>query len=323
MEILVVGGAGYIGSHMVQELLHQGHKPIVLDNFSTGFKKLLLDTPYYEGCLSNTLLLDKIFTENNIQAVMHFAAFSQVAESCTAPDKYYENNVAKTIVLLNKILQYQIPNFIFSSTAAIFGNPEYTPIDEAHPKNPINPYGKSKLMIESVLEDYHNVFNLNYSCLRYFNAAGADPAANIGECNEPQTHLIPIVLDVALGKRESLTINGNDYATPDGTCIRDYIHVCDLVSAHLLALDFIHKHKTALNFNLGNGRGYSVKEIVACAEQITGKPINFTVGPRRPGDPPILIANSALAQNTLGWTPKFSALNDIIAHAWAWSQKHH
>lgn len=316
----MVGGAGYIGSHMVKYLLKHGHKPVVLDNLSTGCERLIQNTPFYKGSMSDEPLLDKIFTEQSIEAVMHFAAFSQVAESQLKPSVYYENNVANTIKLLNAMVRYSINYFIFSSTAAVFGNPNYSPIDEAHEKTPINVYGKTKLMIEQLLEDYAEAHGLISCCLRYFNAAGADAEGKLGECHEPETHLIPICLEVALGKREKLHINGNDYDTADGTCVRDYIHVEDLAQAHLLALEHIMKTQCSETFNLGNGSGYSVAEVVQAVEKVTGQKLKVEMAERRPGDPAVLVANSDKIKHLLDWKTKHPELETIIQHAWNWSQ---
>jgi len=262
MTVLVVGGAGYIGSHMCLVLSDAGKEVVVLDNLSIGVREFVKDYTFYEGELDNTELLEKIFKAHEIEAVMHFAAHIEVGESVRSPSKYYRNNVFATQTLLDTMLEFDVKRFIFSSTAAIFGTPEYTPIDEKHPKNPINPYGRSKLMVEHMLDDYDKAYGLKSVCLRYFNAAGADPKGRVGECHDPETHLIPLVLQAASGRREAISIFGSDYETEDGTCVRDYIHVNDLVNAHLLALKEIVKTNSSMKFNLGNGNGFSVKEVI-------------------------------------------------------------
>ncbi|MBL4648029.1 MAG: UDP-glucose 4-epimerase GalE [Gammaproteobacteria bacterium] len=317
-NILIVGGAGYIGTHKVVCLLEQGYHPIVLDNVTTGHQKNILGGQFIAGDCGNKTLLDKIFTEHAIDAVMHFAAYSQVGESVQAPQKYYQNNVANTLTLLDAMLAHHVKHFIFSSTAAIFGEPQYIPINEQHPKNPLNPYGRSKWMVEQVLQDYDAAYGLKSVCLRYFNAAGADPQGRIGECHEPESHLIPLVLQTAAGKREQITIFGDDYATADGTCIRDYIHVTDLCDAHWLALQQLLLTKHSAVYNLGNGDGFSVKEVIASAKQVTGRNFNVAIAPRRPGDPARLIADARQAQQALSWQPRYADLASIIAHAWQW-----
>ncbi len=320
-SILVIGGSGYIGSHMVARLLTTDHPTWILDNFSTGKKKLLLTDNFIEGDYGDATLLDEIFTQHSIDAVMHFAANSIVGESVTTPDKYYQNNVTKTFTLLNSMRKHQINYFIFSSTAAIFGEPQYTPIDEEHPKHPLNPYGRSKWMIEQILADYDQAYGIKSVCLRYFNAAGAEPLARIGECHTPETHLIPIILQTVRGHHSAVTVFGDDYATPDGSCIRDYIHVSDLADAHLLALEYLLQQNTSQVFNLGNGNGFSVYEIIAAAKQVTGHDFPVKIGARRAGDPARLIANADKASQLLNWQPQYSELTTIIKHAWQWEQK--
>ena len=326
MEILVVGGAGYIGSHMVKLLVLNGHRVISLDNLSTGFKSLAKYGKLIVGDLSDNEFLDQLFSQNKFDAVMHFAASSLVGESIVNPAKYYRNNVVNTINLLDVMVKHDVRNFIFSSTAAIFGEPIQTKINEQHPKMPINPYGKSKLMIEMFLEDYASVYGLNSVSLRYFNAAGADPEGELGECHQPETHLIPLVLQVASGRRDYVTVFGSDYDTSDGTCIRDYIHVVDLCEAHKLALEKLMSSnlKGAKAFNLGNGDGFSVKQVIdVCKELVAkdGREINVIYGDSRDGDPAILVADTRKAGKELAWKPKFNNLEDIINHAWIWEKK--
>ncbi len=321
MKILVVGGAGYIGSHMVKMLLDEGHKVVTFDNLSSGFRDAVLGGDFVEGDLANTALLDDVFTKYKPEAVMHFASYIQVGESVQHPAKYYSNNFTNTLNLLNTMVKYQVNRFIFSSTAAVFGEPEYVPIDEAHPKAPLNPYGRSKLMVEQILADYEHAYGLKSVCLRYFNAAGADPGALLGERHEPETHLIPLVLQAISGRRSHISVFGRDYDTPDGTCIRDYIHIVDLCSAHLLALTRLVSDGVSQRFNLGNGAGFSVQEVISVAEQVTGKKVNVIDAPRRAGDPARLVADATLAKNTLGWSPIYTDLATIIAHAWAWETR--
>jgi UDP-glucose 4-epimerase len=315
-KTLVVGGAGYIGSHMVLHLLQQKEEVIVLDNLSTGSKKAVLDGTFYEGDLADRKLLRKIFKEHAIDAVMHFAAFIQVGESVTDPYKYYENNVANTLVLLDEMIKANIKNFIFSSTAATYGEPHYCPIDIQHPQNPINPYGHSKLMVEQILKDFDTAYGLCSTILRYFNAAGAE-GEKIG-FHEPITHLIPQMLKAASGRKPNVSIYGTDYNTQDGTCYRDYIHVMDLASAHLLALKHMKKTGQSAIYNLGNGQGFSVKEVVNAVKKVTGKDFEVIETPKRAGDPAQLIADSQLAKDTLNWQPQYSILEKIITDAWAW-----
>ena len=320
MSILVVGGAGYIGSQMKCLLLEAGEEVVVLDNLSNGIRDFVRDCEFVQADLDNQTVLNSIFKQYRIDAVMHFAAHIEVGESVDNPAKYYRNNVQATNELLNCMLEHGVNKFIFSSTAAIFGIPEYTPIDERHPKNPINPYGRSKWMVEQILNDYDHAYGLKSICLRYFNAAGADAKGRVGECHDPETHLIPLVLQAASGRRESITVYGQDYATHDGTCIRDYIHVEDLCDAHLLALQYLSDTNRSAQFNLGNGDGFSVRQVIDCARAVTQQPINVLDGERRPGDPDILLADSKLAKKTLGWQPEYQNLEEIIQSAWQWEQ---
>ncbi len=317
-DILVVGGAGYIGSHMVKMLHQQGFSVLVLDNLSTGFRDTVRYGQLMEGDLADLSALETLFRAHSIDAVLHFAALSQVGESVREPARYYRNNVANTLNLLDTMLRHGVDKFIFSSTAAIFGNPEYTPIDEGHPKQAINPYGRSKRMVEEFLADYDMAQGLNYVTLRYFNAAGADPDGELGERHDPESHLIPLVLQAASGRRENIAIYGNDYPTPDGTCVRDYIHVWDLCTAHLLALQHLLDGGGSAAYNLGNGNGFSVQEVIDVARDVSGQAISVVQQGRRSGDPAILVADSTKCQEELGWRPQYTSLETIIAHAWEW-----
>lgn len=326
MEILVVGGAGYIGSHMVKMLSKTGHSVVVLDNLSTGFKDAVKYGQLIIGDLADLNSLENLFQQHDFDGVIHFAANSLVGESMNFPSKYYRNNVSNTLNLLDVMVRHEVKNFIFSSTAATFGEPEYVPIDEAHPQNPINPYGASKLMIERILQDYASAYDLNSVCLRYFNACGADPEGELGENHDPETHLIPLILQAASGRRDSITVFGRDYATEDGTCVRDYIHINDLCSAHSFALDCLLNEKGAgaLAFNLGNGKGFSVQQVIDVVQKVVaedGLSLNVKEGIRRQGDPAVLIAKATLASSKLGWQPKYTDLETIVRHAWAWEKK--
>lgn len=315
-NILVVGGAGYIGSHMTDFLQHAGYTPIVLDDLSTGHRHAVLNSELIVGSIADSNLLQQLFQAYSFTAVMHFASFIQVGESVLNPIKYYQNNVANTLNLLNAMIKHDVKKFIFSSTAAVYGEPHYTPIDENHVIAPINPYGRSKMMIEQVLQDLAATQGMHYAALRYFNAAGADPAGKLAECHEPETHLIPLVLQVARGDREAITIHGRDYLTPDGTCVRDYIHVTDLCDAHLKALQQLDSGKNQCVYNLGTGHGYSVQEVVEVARVVTQRKIPVVYGPRRAGDPAILVADAKRAMRELEWKPRYSDLKTIVQHAW-------
>ncbi|MEJ9211749.1 UDP-glucose 4-epimerase GalE [Bacillus smithii] len=319
--ILVIGGAGYIGSHVVKELV-QTKDVLVLDNFSTGHRWAVHENAtMIEGDMGDKDILENIFTHYPIEAVMHFAAYSLVGESVQEPGKYYQNNVADTLNLLEVMVKSNVKKFIFSSTAATYGIPEGAVITEETPTNPINPYGRSKLMVESIVKDFSKAYGLEYVILRYFNAAGADESAKIGEAHDPETHLIPLILQHLAGDRPSISIFGTDYDTPDGTCIRDYIHVTDLARAHILALDALLKgaKKNAI-YNLGNGRGYSVREVIEACERITGKKANVNVAPPREGDPARLVASSEKISRELGWKARYS-LDDIVESAWKWNKQ--
>lgn len=322
--VLVVGGAGYIGSHMVQHLLASGHEVVVADNFSTGFLDALVaagSPAFTELDITDEAALSGLFSSHRFDAVLHFASFIQVGESVTDPGKYYANNLSATLKLLQAMVKREVKHFIFSSTAAVYGDPVYLPIDEAHPKSPINPYGRTKWMVEQMLEDFDRAYGLKSVCLRYFNAAGADPEGRLGERHEPETHLIPLILQVASGRREAITVFGRDYDTPDGTCIRDYIHVEDLVEAHALALDYLLQGGKSGAFNLGNGNGFSVQEVVNTAQRVTGREIHVIDAARRAGDPPRLVADASKTYSELGWQPRYADLDTIVAHAWAWEKK--
>lgn len=321
--ILVIGGAGYIGSHTVKELLDQGHDVVVLDNLLTGHQESVDKRAKFEkGDLGNPSDLERVFTNYKIDAVMHFAANSLVGESVQDPMKYYQNNVSATLTLLQKMKDHNINHFIFSSTAATYGIPNVDIITEDTPTNPINPYGRSKLMVEQMLHDFHQAYDLNYVILRYFNAAGAHIDGQIGEDHQPETHLIPIILQHLLGLRENISVFGSDYDTHDGTCIRDYIHVTDLAKAHILALEALLKgEKTNEIYNLGNGKGFSVNEVIRTCEKVTGKKANIVYTDRRPGDPAQLVASSNKIYQELGWKAEYS-LKEIIETAWKWHQAH-
>lgn len=321
MKILVVGGAGYIGSHMVKMLLDAGHHVITFDNLSGGFRDAVLGGEFVEGDLADRTALDNAFTLHRPDAVMHFASFIQVGESVKLPDKYYRNNFSNTVNLLDAMVAHDVKRFIFSSTAAIFGEPEYVPIDELHPTKPLNPYGRSKWMVEQMLADYGLAFGLRYVCLRYFNAAGADPGGLLGERHQPETHLIPLVLQAASGRRKHIEVFGRDYDTPDGTCVRDYIHIVDLCSAHLLALNYLNEEGQSDCFNLGNGEGFSVQQVIDAAQRITGVSIRVIDAQRRAGDPARLVADASRARRVLNWTPRHAELDSIIADAWRWESK--
>lgn len=320
-KVLVVGGAGYIGSHMVWLLGQQGVEVVVLDNLSSGHRDAVIHGQFVHGDIADRLVLDKLFSAHEFDAVMHFASFIQVGESVLEPAKYYQNNVSNTLNLLNAMLAHGVKNFIFSSTAATFGEPNYVPIDERHPQQPINPYGRSKLMIEQALADYDQAYGLRSVCLRYFNAAGAHPEALLGERHDPETHLIPLVLQAASGRRAAISVFGRDYDTPDGTCIRDYIHVLDLADAHWLALKYLAQGGASNAFNLGNGDGYSVQAVIDTALAVTGRPIRVLDQPRRAGDPARLVADAAKCREVLGWMPVYADLARIIEHAWRWELK--
>ncbi|MBX3242915.1 MAG: UDP-glucose 4-epimerase GalE [Acidobacteria bacterium] len=317
MSVLVTGGAGYIGSITTEALREHGEQPVVIDNLVYGHRETVAtDVPFYEGDIGDKDLVGKILSEHNIDACMHFSAYAYVGESVEDPKKYFANNVVQTIRLIDVLLEHNVKHFVFSSTCATYGEPQYVPIDEAHPQQPTNPYGWSKLMVEQILRSYDAAYGLRSVALRYFNASGA--TASHGEGHDPETHLIPLILYNALDKIPSISIFGTDYPTPDGTAIRDYIHVSDLADAHILALNYLRDGGTSDAFNLGNGNGYSVQEVVDAAQKVTGCDITSVHSPRREGDPSRLIANAEKARNVLGWQPKISDIEAIIETAWNW-----
>ncbi|MFC5468846.1 UDP-glucose 4-epimerase GalE [Cohnella suwonensis] len=321
--ILVTGGAGYIGSHVVKQLLDRGFEVVVLDNLLTGYRQAVdVRAVFWQGNIQDEPALDRLFETYQIEGVMHFAAHCLVGESVVQPLKYYENNVAATTVLLKAMMRHRIAKLIFSSTCATYGVPDIGILHEELPTRPVNPYGRSKLMIEQILRDLADAYELSFICLRYFNAAGANPSGVIGECHEPETHLIPNVLLHLLGKTTHISIFGEDYDTPDGTCIRDYIHVDDLSNAHILALQqLLYGEKSATVYNLGTGTGYSVKEIIKACEAITGKKANVAFADRRSGDPGRLVASYEKATRELEWKPEYS-LEDMVRTAWEWHRRH-
>ncbi|MEW6107751.1 MAG: UDP-glucose 4-epimerase GalE [Nitrospirota bacterium] len=319
--ILILGGAGYIGSHVNKQMNRLGYETIVFDNLKYGHKEFVKWGRFYPGDLGNDEEIDACFNKYPIKAVMHFSAYAYVGESVVKPSEYYFNNVVNTLKVLNKVLKYDVKYFVFSSSCATYGIPNEIPINEEHPQLPINPYGKSKLMVEEILKDFEKAYGINYISLRYFNAAGADPDGELGEWHEPETHLIPLVLDVALGRRNGIEIFGTDYNTPDGTCIRDYIHVQDLANAHVSALKYLFDGGKSDVFNLGNGKGFSVREVIGVAKSVTGKDIKVIESKKRKGDPPILVGSSAKAFDILGWSPQYTKIEDIIQTAWKWHQK--
>lgn len=324
--ILVTGGAGYIGSHAVLALKRAGYGVVVLDNLVYGHRDLVeqvLQVDLIVGDINDRPLLDELFAKYDIAAVMHFSAYAYVGESVTTPDKYYRNNVVATLTLLEAMQAASINKFVFSSTCATYGVPKTVPIPEDHPQSPINPYGATKLMVERILADFGVAYGLKSVCFRYFNAAGADPTGLLGEDHDPETHLIPLVLQTALGKRQSVSIFGIDYDTPDGTCIRDYIHVTDLADAHILGVEYLLQGGDAAIFNLGNGNGFSVREVIDTAKQVTGREIKVVESDRRAGDPPALVGSGEKARKILGWNPQYPELDKIISHAWNWHQKRH
>ncbi|MBR9982259.1 MAG: UDP-glucose 4-epimerase GalE [Desulfatitalea sp.] len=323
MNILVAGGAGYIGSHVVKMLHDGGHGVTVLDDLSTGFRRLTPWGTFVQGSTGDADLLDRILGATRFDAIMHFAAFSQVGESVVKPLAYYRNNVAATLVLIQAAIRHQVRHFIFSSTAAVYGEPVRVPIAETHPCAPTSPYGATKLTVERMLHDCAAAHEFQYGCLRYFNAAGADPSGMIGELHDPETHIIPLLLNVAAGVAEQFTVYGTDYPTADGTCIRDYIHVNDLAAAHVLVLIALMAHPGNRTYNLGNSKGYSVKEVIAETRRVTGRTIPVTERQRRAGDPAVLVADSGKIRSELGWQPQYETLNAIIETAWRWHLKSH
>lgn len=321
MNLLVIGGAGYVGSHSVRMLNRAGHAVWVYDNLSRGHRGAVPEGQLIEGEVADREHLIGVLKERKIDAVMHFAAYALVNESVVDPAMYYRNNVIAALELLDAMKAADVKRFVFSSTTATYGEPKVSPIPETTPQNPINPYGFTKLVIERALADYAAAYGFGYAALRYFNAAGADPDGDIGEDHDPESHLIPIVLQVALGQRERVTIFGDDYPTADGTCVRDYIHVCDLATAHIRALERL-KPGTGICVNLGTGRGTSVLEIIEACREVTGHPIPTSIGPRRAGDPPELVADARLARKILDWEPRFTEIKEVVQTAWRWHQAH-
>ncbi len=319
--ILVTGGAGYIASHVVKELLHQNYKPIVFDNLQTGHRKAIKNVLFIEADLSDQKKLAEIFRTNSIDAVMHFAADCLVGESVQKPLKYFNNNVKNSLKLIETMVQFYIKQIVFSSSAAVYGEPEEIPISEDHPCAPTNPYGETKWIFEQVLQAFHEAGKLNYISLRYFNAAGADPEGELGEDHFRETHLIPLVIKAALDGT-SVPVFGTDYDTPDGTCIRDYIHVTDLAYAHILALRKLNQVKFSGTYNLGNGNGYSVRQVIDTVRKVTGRTVAVTDSPRRPGDPARLVASSQKIKEEVGWNPRYPGLETIVETAYDWHRKH-
>ena len=324
--VLVTGGGGYIGSHTVKALQVAGYEVVIVDSLVYGHRDLVqnvLKTKLIEGDISDRALLDQLFSTYSFSAVVHFAAYAYVGESTTNPAKYYTNNVCATLTLLEAMIKAGVDKLIFSSTCAIYGVPDTLPILETHDKRPVNPYGQTKLMVEQVLDDFERAYGIRSVCFRYFNAAGADPAGELGEDHTPETHLIPLILETAAQRREAVSIFGKDYSTADGTCIRDYIHVSDLADAHVLGVDHLLKGNSSQKINLSNGSGFSVQQVIEAARAVTGRPIKVVEEARRSGDPPTLVGSSDKATALLGWQPRYPELVDIIAHAWQWHQKRH
>lgn len=323
MAILVLGGAGYIGSHTALELVKAGNEVVIADNLVTGYSKAIPEgAKFYEGDLRDSDFLDNLFHQENIDAVIHFAAYSLVGESVTNPLKYYDNNLCGTKILLDAMVKNNVDKIVFSSTAATYGEPENIPILESDRTCPTNPYGETKLAMEKMFKWTANAHGMRFVSLRYFNACGADESGTIGEAHNPESHLIPLILQVPNGKRETISIYGTDYDTPDGTCIRDYIHVTDLAQAHILAVQYLNNGGESDIFNLGNGVGYSVREVIETARKVTGHPIPATETSRRAGDPARLVASSEKAKSVLGWKPVHDSLEEIIASAWNWHKNH-
>ena len=323
MKILVLGGAGYIGSHTVRELLNNGYEVVIADNLQTGHKESVPDcVKFYEGDIRDKNFLDKLFEIEKIEAVVHFAANALVGESMVDPLKYYDNNVYGTMVVLKSMVEHKIGKIVFSSSAAVYGEPNTLPILETDLPEPTNTYGESKLAMEKMIKWVSKIHGLKYVALRYFNACGASPAGEIGEDHKPETHIMPLVIQTALGQRDFVSILGTDYPTKDGTCVRDYIHVADLARAHVLALEYLNKGNESDVFNLGNGSGYSVKEIIDAVKKVSGKDFTVKTEPRRPGDPARLVASAEKAEKILGWTPDFKNLDEIIKTAWNWHKNH-
>ena len=321
MNILVTGGAGYIGSHACKALAGAGYTPVTLDNLVYGHREAVKWGPLVEGDLADILLLRQILVDYDIRAVMHFAAYAYVGESMTDPGKYFRNNVSNTVSLLDAMVACDVHDMVFSSTCATYGVPDRVPIDEQHPQRPVNPYGESKLFVERMLHWYSLAHGMRLAVLRYFNAAGADPGAEIGEDHHPETHLIPLVIETALGRRPHVDVFGSDYPTADGTAVRDYIHVFDLAVAHVQALEKLQTGTERLFLNLGTGQGYSVRQVISMVEQVSGRAVNVRMMARRPGDPPALVAAPALSEELLGWKPEYSSLRTIVQTALRWHER--
>lgn len=320
-SVVVAGGTGYIGAHMVRMLRENGYRPVVVDNLATGHAQAVQESELRRGDIGDAAFMAQVLREFQPQVVMHFAASSLVGESMQQPGKYWRNNLVQTLSLLDTMLAHGVRQFIFSSTAAVYGNPVEVPIPESHPTQPINPYGHSKLAVEHLLQDYDAAHGLRSVSLRYFNAAGAHPDGSLGEHHDPETHLIPLVLQVASGRRPHIARYGSGHATPDGSCVRDYVHVQDLCTAHLLALRALEGGAATTVYNLGNGHGHSVNEVIEAARRVTGHPIPLRDDPPRPGDPPVLVADARRARAELGWKPRYEDIETIIAHAWQWEQR--
>jgi UDP-glucose 4-epimerase len=323
-RILITGGAGYIGSHTAFLLEQEGYEVVILDNLSRGHKDMIqgvIKAPLVVGDINDSELLNNLFEQYNIKAVIHFAAYAYVGESVSDPSEYYRNNVASTLSLIESMRRAGINKMVFSSTCATYGSAQFLPITEEHPQNPVNPYGQSKLMVERILTDFSNAYDFKSVIFRYFNAAGAEPSGLLGENHDPEPHLIPLILQTALGKKSAIKILGTDYDTPDGTCVRDYIHVMDLAWAHLLGLKYLLKENDSKIFNLSNGSGFSVREIIDAAKKITARDIRVQEDERREGDPDTLIGDSSSARRVLNWNPKYTEIEQIIRHAWSWHCK--
>ena len=320
MSILVCGGAGYIGSHINKQLYKEGYDTVIFDNLVYGHKEAVKWGEFVKGDLANIEDIENVFNKYKIDAVFHFAAYAYVGESVNEPEKYFYNNVVNSLNLLKVMKKHGCNKIIFSSTCATYGEPEKVPIIEDMPQNPVNPYGATKLMVERIFKDYNKAYGLNFVVLRYFNAAGADPDCELGESHNPETHIIPLVLDAAGGQREDIKVFGTDYNTPEGSCVRDYIHVSDLSSAHLLALHYLENGKPSNFFNLGNEKGTSVLEVIDSVKRVTGKEFKVTMAQRRNGDPAKLVGSSEKAKKVLGWKPKYSEIDTIVAHAWKWHE---
>jgi UDP-glucose 4-epimerase len=321
MSVLVVGGAGYIGSHVDRLLADRGMPSVVLDDFSTGHRGAITTSAVVAGRLQDAEAVAHALAGRTGITAMHFASCIEVGESVVNPAKYYANNVANTISLLNTLCAHGVRRFIFSSSAAVYGKPERSPIPESHPTRPESTYGRTKLMVEQMLPDYERAYGLKWVALRYFNAAGAHPDCSIGERHEPESHLIPLALRAASGRLPRLSLFGTDYPTPDGTCIRDYVHVVDIAEAHLRALEYLEGGGPSRTFNLGNGDGFSVRQVIGSVERVTGREVPVEHAPRRPGDPAVLVADARCAREILGWRPQFPDLDTIVAHAWAWERR--